>query len=123
MEGFADAIAEELRRYNERLEEDIRRAIDETARHTDEEIQKHIIFRQRTGKYKKAFRMKKTQSLHSYKKTWYVAAPYSSLTHLLEYGHALAQGGRARAYPHIRYGEEFARAKLPLRIKEAVERA
>lgn len=42
------------------------------------------------------------------------------LTHLLEKGHALAQGGRAKAFPHIAPVEERADEELFKRIKQGI---
>ena len=43
------------------------------------------------------------------------------LTHLLEYGHALRQGGRARAFPHIKSVELEINKKIEQRVKEIIE--
>lgn len=42
------------------------------------------------------------------------------LTHLLERGHALPQGGRSRSYPHIAPVAERAEEELFRRIKEGI---
>lgn len=46
------------------------------------------------------------------------------IAHLLENGHALVRGGRTignvKAYPHFKYGEEFAIQELPKRMEEAI---
>ena len=45
------------------------------------------------------------------------------IAHLLENGHALVRGGRtlgrARAFPHFKYGEEYAERELPKRLEDA----
>lgn len=46
----------------------------------------------------------------------------ANLTHLLEKGHALWQGGRARAFPHIKPVEEKAKKDFEEKVKEVIER-
>lgn len=40
------------------------------------------------------------------------------LTHLLEYGHQLENGGRARAFPHIKQVEEWCNEEFERRVRE-----
>lgn len=99
-------------------------AVDIVAKEVDSTIREHISFKQHTGDYVKAFRVKTTQEDALGKtKTWYVAAPHYRLTHLLEKGHALRQGGRAKAFPHIKYGEEIAEARMTELSEEAIKNA
>ena len=44
------------------------------------------------------------------------------LTHLLEYGHALWQGGRTNAHPHIKPAEEAGIADFERRLLEGIEK-
>lgn len=43
------------------------------------------------------------------------------LTHLLEYGHALWQGGRAKPHPHIKAAEEKGIADFERRLMEGLK--
>lgn len=52
-----------------------------------------------TGKYRKGWKTKIEKTRISVDAVVYNATP--GLTHLLENGHALANGGRSRAFPHI----------------------
>lgn len=107
-----DVLTEELEQYEHRLTESFKNGISKTAEQVNQTIKDHVAFGG-TGKYVKAFRLAKTiETSYQRSYTWYVAAPYYRLTHLLENGHALPQGGRARAFPHIKYGEELAEANL-----------
>lgn len=52
-----------------------------------------------TGEYARSWKIDVEAGRLATKVTVYNAKP--GLTHLLEFGHALRQGGRAPAYPHI----------------------
>lgn len=84
-------------------------------------IDDHITFKDVTGNYRKSLKLKKTYE-DDYTKniTWYASGKEYRLTHLLEKGHATRNGGRTRAFPHIKYGDEYAKSELPKRIKEAI---
>ena len=47
-------------------------------------------------------------------------AKYYQLTHLLEKGHALPQGGRSRSFPHIAPVDQKAEEELFRRIREGI---
>jgi hypothetical protein len=124
IDDLAAAIAAELESYSQDVADELKAAVDIVAEEANQEIKNRITFHRRTGEYVKAFRLKTAyESRHTKRKTWYVTNGQYRLTHLLEHGHALRQGGRARAYPHIQYGEELAQRRMEELAKEAVERA
>lgn len=124
IDGLADAIKAELSEYTEEITTAQKKAVDVVANEVNKTIKEHISFKQHSGDYVKSFRVAKTyEDLYCRKKTWYVKEPQHRLTHLLENGHALPQGGRSKAYPHIKYGEEIAEQRMVELSEEAVERA
>lgn len=124
IEDLAKTIAEELSKYTDEITEKVKENIDIVAEECNEEIKKHITFKQPTGKYVKAFRIKKSfEDKYNKRNTWHVSGVYYRLTHLLEYGHALINGGRTKAYPHIKYGDELAKKRMEELTKEAIENA
>jgi len=124
VDDLPDLISEYMSNYSQNITDGIKNSIDIVAEETNEEIKKHIAFKQHSGKYVKAFRTKTSfEDRYNKRKTWYVANGQYRLTHLLENGHALRNGGRSKAYPHIKYGEELAQKRMEELAKEAIENA
>ena len=122
---LAAAIGHELQIYSDSISEKIGEAVEIVAKEVNDEIKQHVTFQERTGKYVKAFRIKKinTGSKYNHSRIWHVQSPHYRLTHLLENGHALRNGGRARAFPHIRFGEELAERRMQELLEKAVQDA
>ncbi len=109
IDGIADAISEALKQYGDDVTDYVKDTVDETAIKANEAIKAHVTFK---GKeYVKHFRIKTTKDEpYNKENTWYVSGNYARLTHLLEKGHQKRNGGRVKAYPHIKYGQEIAEA-------------
>ena len=122
---LATAIGHELQAYSDSVSEKIGEAVEVVAKEVNDEIKQHVTFRERTGKYVKAFRIKKvyTGSKYNHSRIWHVQSPHYRLTHLLENGHALRNGGRAQAFPHIIYGEQLAQRRMQELTEQAVQDA
>jgi len=124
IDNLADAILNELENYSEGVTEGVKKAVDVVAKECNEEIKKHITFKEPSGKYVKAFKIKSVyDSKFNKGKTWYVSGSQYRLTHLLEKGHAKRGGGRTEAFKHIEFGEELAIKRMEELSKEAVENA
>lgn len=124
IEELASEIAKGLEVYTEEVTEKIKKVIDIVGNEVNEEIKSHITFKQPTGKYVKSFKVKTSyEDRFNKRNTWYVANGQHRLTHLLEKGHALRDGGRSQAYPHIKYGDELAQKRLEELSKEVIENA
>jgi predicted TIM-barrel enzyme len=121
---FAAELAKQLQDYSDAVATEVKNAVDQVAKEVVEEIKSHVSFNQPTGDYVKSMSLKTTvDGRFSKVKTWYVRAPHFRLTHLLEKGHALRGGGRTRAYPHIKYGEDLAQKRMDEVAQEAIARA
>lgn len=123
MSGFSAEIERILDGTKDEVAKAVKRAIKEVAQETKDEIDAHITFGG-SGKYRKSLAIKRVdESATSIAFVWHAKAPYYRLTHLLENGHAKRGGnGRVRAFPHITYGNEYAKRELPKRIKEILEK-
>lgn len=122
VDEFEAALAKELESYTNEVTDKIKDVVDKVSNEVNEEIKRRVTFKQPTGKYVKAFRVKTSfEDRRNKRRTWYVANGQHRLTHLLENGHAVVQGGRTRAYPHIKYGEELAKKRMEELSKEAIK--
>lgn len=124
IDDLANEITNSLQGYTQSIADNVKKGVDKVAEEVNTEIKNHVNFKQPTGKYVKAFRLKTTFEDRLDKRvTWYVGNGQYRLTHLLENGHALRQGGRTRAYPHIKYGEELAQRRMEEVAMEGIENA
>nr|DAZ24541.1 MAG TPA: putative tail component [Caudoviricetes sp.] len=123
-DNLAAALMKELEQYSNDVTEGIKESVDRVAKEANEEIKRHITFKQPTKAYVKSFRIKKTYDSHYRReRTWHADKSQARLTHLLENGHALHQGGRTDAFPHIIYGEKLAQQRMEELAKEAIKNA
>lgn len=133
-EDFADALMIPLEMWSDRIAARVKKSVDTVTKEVKREIKSRVAFNNRTGDYVKAFRTKTLYEDDRVKrKAWYVAPPHYRLTHLLERGHKIfigttrgqrqvhVKGGRARAFPHIIYGDELAKRRLPKLIETAIK--
>lgn len=114
---LAQEIAKALADYSEEVE-------DQVDRIAQEEVSEAVATLKATspkryGKYAKNWRFKKNAKgsyvIHNGGKTY-------RLTHLLEKSHPLRNGGRSRAFPHIKPVEETIVANFEKRVKEEIKR-
>ena len=119
-DGLADAIMKALKDYNDMTEAEF----EEIAREVAKEGTKKLKATSPRGagsrkghyadgwsvKYERKGNGKFSFIVHNRKKP--------GLTHLLEKGHQLWQGGRAQAIPHIKPVEEWCNEEFERRVKE-----
>lgn len=126
VDNMASAILKELEKYRDVTEEAVEKGVSETAKEAVKELRNaHPSGSGRYGswdeKYNKGWKVMQTKRDKRYHKkaTIHNATDYQ-LTHLLEKGHALRQGGRARAFPHIAPVAEKCEEKLIQNIRKLV---
>lgn len=120
VDKLAAELANTLSAYTGEIAEEVKEAVDTTAQELLDNIRADAP--KRTGKYKKAMAVKTvSENTYERKKLWYVKSPHYRLQHLLECGHAIRNGGRSRAYPHIAKNEEKARIAFEERVERIVK--
>lgn len=117
---LSEIIIKELADYTKDIAEEVKEAVDETAKELLSNIKNDAP--KRTGKYKKHMKIKTSyESKYEKRVTWYVSGAYYRLPHLLERGHAKRGGGRTKAFPHIVKNEEKAEENLEKRVKKIIK--
>lgn len=120
IDDLSDTIMEELMRYNEVTTEQLEKIAKEIAKEGAKKLKATstkgrgskkghyadgwTITAVKTGQYSFSF------VIHNKKKP--------GLTHLLENGHQLRTGGRAKAFPHIKEVEEWCILEYERRVEE-----
>ena len=122
VDELTEAIMGELELYAIEASEKMKEAVDEVAKETKTVIKRNTRFQDRSGDYRKSFRLKKvSETAKSKKVVWRAQPPEHALTHLLEHGHKSKKGEDVQAFPHIEYGDKYVQDELPKRVKEKLE--
>ena len=120
----ASQITKWLTEYTDEVTDACKEVVDKVSEEVMQEIKDHVTFNDKS--YSKSFRIKTSfYDKRNKRNTWYVASPHYRLTHLLEFGHIIAHPKdktRTRAYPHVRYGDEWVQNNFEREITEAIEK-
>ena len=104
IDSLADAVKEILDDYADVTTDGMKKAVKDAGNAVRDDIRSGAPTK--TGKYAKSWSVKTTkENTHAFEVTVYSTNRYQ-LAHLLEFGHALRGGGRARAKPHIAPAEQ-----------------
>lgn len=123
IDGLADAVANELKLYDKNVMEGIRKQVDKSMRQLIQETKATAPVGHRKKHYRDSISSKVTnQSLRAYEKTWYVRGSDYRLSHLLNNGHALRDGGRYPGAQFITKASVSVIKDYEEAIKEVLER-
>lgn len=118
IEKLASEIAKGLEEYNQSVTDGIKEAVEKVSKNAESRLK--ATSPKNRGKYAKGW-----TSVNSYedrrtkRKTVYNKRDYQ-LTHLLEKGHALRNGGRSKAIVHIKPVEEAMIEEFEKEIKGVI---
>ena len=114
--NFTEEIKKILQDYGEDVQKAVSKSIETQAPKVVKELKKTSP--KNRGEYARTWKKEiETNRLEGVKMTVYNEKNYS-LTHLLEFGHALRSGGRTKAFPHIKPAQDKAEKGIIKEIKE-----
>ena len=117
IDDLAEEVMKGLTEYSKLATSDMKKAVKKAGNEVRSEIQANAP--KDTGAYAKSWAVKKMKESSEKLEVVVHSKNRYQLTHLLEYGHALRGGGRAKAQPHIAPAEEHGIEGL----EKAIERA
>lgn len=116
---FEQELTAHLEFYSTRVTEKINRVTKQVANDGKKKIATVGGYKDRTGKYRKSFRIKAVGNYRAPRYKLYSAAPHYRLTHLLEDGHKVWNAGKNTApRPHWEETEKFMIEEYEKRISE-----
>ena len=116
---FLEAVRGELEDYDNEVTEAVKDSVKEVAKETVHEVKARSPVD--SGAYKKSWGQTTVFENASSIRISVHNKKHYRLTHLLENGHALVNGGRTRAQPHIAPAEQFAERELGRKIELKVK--
>ncbi len=112
-------VSQILNEYSEEVKDEMRGAINDVAESGKEELK--ATSPKRTGRYAKSWNVRKKDGSNFVNRTIH-NKKYYQLTHLLEFGHATRNGGKTRAFPHIKPVEIKCQEEAERRVKSAISK-
>lgn len=119
IEQMAHVIMEGMQEYADLAAEDMKAAVKKAGNSAKKDIEANA--QERTGAYKKSWAVRTVRENANAMEVVVYSRNRYQLAHLLEFGHALRQGGRTRAFPHIAPAEERAAEMLIREVEAALK--
>ena len=120
-DSMAAAVKEILDAYGIQVRNAVETAVQKTADEARKLVARAGDYEDRTGRYRKGFYSRKGDA-------GYVGSVYRvgnrryRLSHLLEKPHRIGKAGMTRAFPHFAPAAEYAGKRLPIAVKEELEK-
>ena len=122
IDGLAAAIDNELKTYSKTVMEGIRKQTDKSMRQLVQETKATAPVGRRRKHYRDSITSKvSNSSSYAYERQWYVRGSDYRLSHLLNNGHALRDGGRYSGTQFISKAEVSVIREYEDAIKEVLE--
>jgi len=123
IDDLASSVNQIMETWSDEVVKDVNESIKEVAKESQQDLKVAGSFENRTGKYRKGWKIQFTESRLGLSATIYNKV--YQLTHLLESGHAKVLWGRrtgetVKAFPHIEAVNEEAHRKLEEEIKRRI---
>ena len=116
---MATVIMEGLQEYADLSTEELKKAVRKAGNQAKNDVQANAPVK--TGAYKKSWATKVTKETSNAMEIVVYSKNRYQLAHLLEFGHALRQGGRTRALAHIAPAEAKAAETLEREVEKALQ--
>ncbi|MFM1524763.1 MULTISPECIES: HK97 gp10 family phage protein [Helcococcus] len=104
IDSLTDAVMKELNYFKKVTTKDLKEEVKNTANNIKKDISKNAPVK--SGKYKKSWATKTIKETDNSLEMVVHSRNKYQLAHLLEFGHALRNGGRTSPKPHIKQAEE-----------------
>ena len=118
--NLSKQISELLLQYGDEVRDVINTVMPQVAEKTVEKLK--ATSPRKTGKYAAGWKGKPWRANSSYIGVTIYNSTKPQVTHLLEFDHALRNGGRSTAQPHIAPAEQFAQEALVEEVTEGIKR-
>ena len=104
VEAAVRTITEQLAAFGVQIDDSVQEVFDEVGQEAVKQLREKSPKSEtspRRGQYAKGWRYERGKKVKGVTMSYVRNKTDPQLTHLLEFGHALRNGGRARAFPHI----------------------
>ena len=120
VDKLASTIMEGLEEYKELATDNLKKAVKNAGNTVKKEIMDNAPVK--SGAYKKSWTAKQTKETANSLTVVVHSKNRYQLAHLLEKGHALRNGGRSKAIPHIKPAEEIGVSQLEEEIERKLKK-